>query len=31
VIGRIADHPMKQIAQLLPWNWTEPARLNQAA
>jgi transposase len=31
VIGRIADHPMKQIAELLPWNWLGPAPLDQAA
>jgi len=31
VITRIADHPMKQIAELLPSNWEGPARLDQAA
>jgi len=23
VIGNIADHPMKQIDELLPWNWRD--------
>ena len=22
VIGRIADHPARQIDRLLPWNWS---------
>jgi transposase len=21
VLGRLADHPAKRIADLLPWNW----------
>ena len=29
ILGRIADHPARQIAELLPWNWkpTEAARV----
>ena len=28
VLGRIAAHPARRIAELLPWNWTrEPANL----
>ena len=30
VLVRIADHPARAIAQLLPWNWA-PAELNRAA
>lgn len=28
VLGRIAAHPARRIAELLPWNWApEPANL----
>ena len=28
VLARIADHKIRSLDQLLPWNWkTEPARL----
>jgi hypothetical protein len=30
VLSRIADHPARQIAQLLPWNW-HPAQAQRAA
>ena len=30
MLARIADHPARQIADLLPWNWT-PADLQRAA
>ena len=30
VIDRIADHPAKQIGELLPWNWQATERRNAA-
>jgi len=30
VLNRIADHPARHIADLLPWNW-QPADTNRAA
>jgi transposase len=30
VLTRIADHPARQIADLLPWNW-KPAEPDPAA
>ena len=30
VFSRIADHPARQIADLLPWNW-QPAGAQRAA
>ncbi len=30
ILARIADHPARAIAQLLPWNW-QPAGLDRAA
>jgi transposase len=30
VLARIADHPARQIADLLPWHW-KPADLDRAA
>lgn len=31
IIGRIADHPIRRISELLPWNWQPAPRVAQAA
>ena len=31
LLGRIAEHPVTKLDELMPWNWTSPAKTAQVA